>query len=170
MTNMETELNKLCKEVIWEVEKDLNKWSFNISREQTPIGYCYPEITSLGNCTIAKTNVDAFTLEDPVAGLIKDKFVPNLGDTIVIRRVYGYSAASRLLESQDPTRIKPFLKEMVLTLIKERGFTPEKLNAGIYGTFQRPGSGKAEFFREMSTHAGFELRLYSSTTLAENIK
>lgn len=170
--NLAQELNELVGPILEEVEKELNKWSFGQPvPEHTPAGYHIPTIVLLGNSTIVSQATDAFNLEPPCVGIIKDKPIKSreeLGNVIVIRRIYSYSAACRLLESKDPKAVLPLIKEMVETLKRDRGFTPEKLNMGIYGTFKRPGTS-SEYFREGENYAGFELRIYSATTLAENL-
>jgi hypothetical protein len=169
------ELNKLFGPTLEEIEKDLNKWSFGKMNPDKMPGdiYFVPTIVSLGNSTIAKRTQDAFNLESPWAGNVKNlvKKQEELGDIIVIRRIYGYSGTLRALdENKDPKAILPLAKEMIECLKRDRGFNPDKLNVGIYGTFKRPGSSSPEYFRESENYAGFELRLYSQTTLAEKIE
>lgn len=176
---MNTEQRNYCKEldelfapIFQEIEKDLNKWSFGEATPEIEPGNIrsMPVVQSLGTCTKVSREVDAFNLESPCAGMVKRQHIElkDLGEVIVVRRIFGYYAATRALETKDNTIIKPMLKEMVLVLLKERGFSPEKLNLGVYGLFKRPGANE-EYFRESDNFAGFEVRLYSSTTLAETL-
>lgn len=169
------ELNEICAPLIEEIEKDLNKWSFGEQRPPMSPGNFIdvPTISSLGNSTIVQRNVDVFNLQ-PISNnttitLTMYKSYDDLGNVIVIRRVLGYVKAREIIESKNSTDLKPILKEMIETLKRDRGFAPDKLNMGIYGTFKRPGSNN-EYFREGENFAGFELRLYSATTLAEKFE
>lgn len=173
--NVTKELNQLFGPILEEIEKDLNKWSFGkINPEKMPGDvYFVPKLVSLGNSTVAKRTQDAFNLQPPWAGMIKDIQVKQeeLGDIIVIRRIYGYSVVLRALDNdKDPKAILPLVKEMIECLKRDRGFSSDKLNMGIYGTFKRPGSNSSDYFRESENSTDYELRLYSQTTLAEDLK
>lgn len=166
-------LNNKVGPLLREVEHDLNKWSFGEANPLPAPGNIYhtPILAHLGNATIVNRDVEAFNLLPPEAGMIKDRQLSKdeLGDIIVIRRVIGYFYASRISSGDlNSNCLKPIIKEMVNTLITVRGFTPDKLNVGIYGTFERPGSTN-DYFRDLEHSAGYELRLYSATTLAEKL-
>ncbi len=159
--------------VLEKVEQELNKWSFgdSVPEPHLSLGYPVPVLSGLGNSTIADHSQDAFNLNAPVAGHIKVEYAKDksqLGSIIIVRSIYGYVAALKALEKKDPTLILLLAKEMVETLKKDRGFGPEKLNMGTYGKFLRPGGNK-EYFRDSENYAGFELRLYSATTLSEKL-
>lgn len=172
--NYTQELNELFGSVIEEVEKDLNKWSFgDVPQAEKAPGNIYhtPLIKLLAPVQKVSISLDAFNLDPPMAGGIKDNqfTIENIEDIVIVRRAVGYSYSIRALESKDKTLIKPLLKEMVLALVDAKGYTPEKLNKGIYGTFKRPGTVN-EYFREMETAAAFEIRLFSNCQLAEKLE
>lgn len=164
------ELNKLFGPTIQKIEDDLNRWSFGKTiPDHDSRGYSIPTIVSLGNSTIQLKDKDVFNLDPPWAGMIKDLYYKDksmIGPIIIIRRVYGYTGTKRALELKDPTLILPLIKEMIEALKRDRGFTPDKLNLGTYGTFKRQTGG---YFYESKENAGYELRLYSDCTLAEKL-
>lgn len=160
-------LNKLITPMLKKIEKELNRNCVDFP-EISPVNIYYiPTIVSLGNATIR--NSKRYKLDSPVAGMVKDiSYNRDPRKTVTIRRLIGYTAGLRIANHlQNISSLKLLLKEMILTLHREIGFTPDKINAGVYGKFVK---FNGLYVTEIESRAAFEIRLYSQTVCCENIK
>src|ERR1700722_2337073 len=166
------ELNKVVFDYLNQVEKDLNVNSIPHGDIQPGNLYHWWQLTSLGGAFRIPHGVDAFNLPTPTCGQVKDILVDDSNkNKIIVRRLIGYTAASRITQYNDPEYTKKALShiilDMVMSLEKELGYSNKAPHHGHFATFKRPGDPFRPF-RDMESHAAYELRLYSDTYPAIN--
>lgn len=164
MTDLE--LNTLVSAYFQDLNNKLNANTKHLDIMPGGI-YHVPTITSLGNFTRAPNGVGAYNLDTPVCHIKDISKTDDDRNIILIRRIVGYSAISRMASDTSFNTVQNALgiltTEMILTLQNAVGFKHTVPNAGkFYGTFARPGPDEV-YFRSMEHSAGYELRLYSDT-------
>ena len=153
--------NEKCKEFLEKINEELNRNTVDVERRMGNL-YTIPVIRSVGNYTKASGDAGAFALNRPEYGIFNEETKQQRDkEMVVIRRYIPYTVISRIIHEDDvKSLLLPYTTEMILTLKSVKGFGSETLNAGLYGTFRRPGVGY-EYFRDLEKNAGIELRLYS---------
>lgn len=165
--SLEARLDEKFKPYFMRLEKTLNRNSLGYGPLQPGNLIHVAQIQSYGGgVTRIPHDEDAFNLNAPRAGQIRDVQITNADkNRFLIRRVWGYSAVLRAVESsvEDAERsIRWMVEEMLLTLRREAGFGADTIHHGTYARFQRPGY-PGTYFLETGESAGVELRLYSDT-------
>jgi hypothetical protein len=169
-------LNKVVAEYFEKLEKELNVNSVPYGDIQPGNLYnCYQIQGLAGVFRLPKSNVDAFKLPPYQAGHVKDVLIQDDDkNKILVRRLIGYTACSKIESTNDPKfteiALKPLILEMLMSLEKELGFDHKTPHHGKYATFQRPGVQTGLFFRDMEDYAACELRLFSDTYPLINLK
>lgn len=166
------QLDLVCQPFFEGLEKEYNKWSikkhesFNINSQKE---ITFAKINkNVKNVHSYSNNLHAFTLKHINAGQVTYETV-KLEDTNAIlgRILIGYSLASRILHSKDPSLLLPSVKALINEITETLGFSHDKLNCGTYLTFKRPGYNSPTYFVEDVNHAAYELRIFSDAILAE---
>jgi hypothetical protein len=166
MTDLQ-KLNNLVSPFLKEIEKDLNKWSC-VRKEETEDTVKYPELSRQNIASISKLSSGVHPLNEFIAGLVidKDKNKEDV-NVITVRCLFGYALASDIINGKTPPEyLKAIVKKLINDLVYARGFGPDKLNSGVYGTFEIQGS-PGMYVLELENYAAYELRLYSNTVLCE---
>lgn len=169
-----TELNKVVFDYLNQVEKELNVNSIPYGDIQPGNSYNCWQLNSLGQAFRLPNDCDVFNLPPPTCGQVKEIQVDNSNkNKIIVRRLIGYTAASRIIEKNDPEYTKkalaPLILDMTMSLEKELGYSYQIPHHGNFATFKRPGDPFG-MFRDIENYAAYEIRLYSDTFPAINLK
>ncbi len=175
--SFEVKVNNKVRFYFEQLEKKLNKNSIPFELQPGNIYHCF-QIQSLGEVIRIPSNADVFRLPPAKSDSVKDVQV-NKDETnkILIRRFLGYTAASRIEYAENEEQVEkilnPLITEMLMSLENELGYSYKTVHHGNYASFTRPGHCEhvpTIIFKEMDDMAACELRLYSDTFPAINIK
>lgn len=152
-------------------ERDLNILGKSLFEAAVQPNYAPVDLIGLDvNCFTMwhSDSDDAFLLNPPIAGMLKDaRTYPGLdvipdGDRFLLRSVLGYAAGARALSdsAMGTLIIANLINNMIMSAYKVYGPRIRRL------TFARPGSQHV-YFRELEHNAAFEVRLYGELTPVE---
>jgi len=153
------------QEFAW-LQAELGRWSTNQVVAENPIGFNLISIDLTAppiSCTTIPKNQDACSLEPATAGHLINKFVnkDELEPAYLVRYKVGLACIQQLIANQSLKPLISILRLMLDTLKEKRGYGPEALTMGLYGTFKLPGLRNSYGFLDPET-ASLELRLYSN--------
>lgn len=173
--NLETTLNNRLGKFFKRLEKKLNKNSMPYGDLQPGNLFIVPQILGFGGgVTVVPPGGEAFSLQPPVAGQIRDAMIQESNkNKFVIRRFIGYAMAARLALEEDDEKVfnklRFIIEEMIMTAMRQAGFDHNTLHHGRFAQLERTGR-PGVYLTDVEDSAAFEIRLYSDTYPAFNIQ